>query len=323
MRTSLRGLTAAALPVLLSAYLLNVGPDDPARSDHTPQDAGAATASTRAAGATSQTRGTSGAADAVDKILVLVVENHSLEQMRSGMPFTAGLADRYGHAVNYHAITHPSLPNYLAIAGGTTGGVTDDAPPAANPLAGQTVFGQALEHGRTARVYADGMQGSCTLQNGGSGYAVRHNPWAYYPAERRACQSYDVPLTSLRRDIADGRLPNVGMVIPNVCHDAHDCSLASADAWFRQQLTALMNGPDWASGHLAIVVTADEDDWNHGNQVLTTVISPGVRSLVVRSPLTHYSLSRALSEVAGGRPLQRAAGAPSLLRAFGLHAGAA
>ena len=32
-------------------------------------------------------------------------------------------------AVNYTAVTHPSLPNYLAMTSGTTAGITDDCNP--------------------------------------------------------------------------------------------------------------------------------------------------------------------------------------------------
>src|SRR4051794_38617798 len=50
----------------------------------------------------------------VSKLLVFVVENHSLTQMRSQMPYTASLAERFGYATDYVAIRHPSLPNYIA-----------------------------------------------------------------------------------------------------------------------------------------------------------------------------------------------------------------
>src|SRR5690242_5273089 len=74
------------------------------------------------------------AGTAVTKLMVLVVENHSLAQMRSGMPWTFRQAQRFAYASDYHAIRHPSLPNYLAIAGGSTFGVADDAPPASHPI---------------------------------------------------------------------------------------------------------------------------------------------------------------------------------------------
>jgi acid phosphatase len=79
-----------------------------------------------------------------------------------------------------------------------------------------------------------------------------------------------------------------------------------------------MEGPDWKSGQLAIVVTADEDDRHHGNNVLTLVANPALHGKVVTEPLSHLSLSRSLSEVSGSVPLNKAVGAPSLLGTFGL-----
>ena len=93
----------------------------------------------------------------VTKLLVVVVENHSLDQMKVGMPYTFGLAQKYGYATDYHAITHPSLPNYIAIAGGQTYGVRDDKLPAYHRLSGRSVFGQALRNGKTAATYAESM----------------------------------------------------------------------------------------------------------------------------------------------------------------------
>ncbi len=259
-------------------------------------------------------------ANQVDKILVFVVENHSLEQMRDGMPWTYDLATRYGHATNFFALTHPSLPNYIAMAGGDMMGVRDDNPPAQHRLRGPSVFGQAIASGRTAGTYAEGMGRNCAGDPAGR-YAPKHNPWAYFVDEAAACQKYDVPLTRLDADVAAGKLPAVGMVIPDLCNDAHDCDLGAADRWMRAVVGKVMSGPDWAGGHLAIVITADEDDRNHDNRILTAVLHPALNRVVVDKRLDHYALSRALSEVGGSAPLRQAANAPSLLEAFGLRAG--
>jgi acid phosphatase len=254
----------------------------------------------------------------VTKLLVFVVENHSLRQMRTGMSYTARLARRYGYAVDYHAIGHPSLPNYLAIASGRTHGVRDDLPPSSHPLRGRTVFGQALALGRTAKVYAEGMPSRCALVDGGHLYAARHNPWTYFVQERSQCRLHDVAMTEFARDVDRGRLPNAGLAIPNMCNDAHDCSLSTADDWLRNRLSRVWHGPDWRSGHLAVVITADEDDYSQGNRVLTVVVHPSQHSHVVRSPLTQYSLTRLYEDVLRAGHLGRAARAPSMTRAFGL-----
>ena len=256
---------------------------------------------------------------AVTKLLVVIEENHSLSQMQSGMPYAYSLAQRFGYATNYHAITHPSLPNYLAIVSGQTKGVTDDEPPSAHRLTGRTVFGQAIAHGKKAAVYADGMRTACSATSSGSPpYAVGHNPWPYFVGERRACRAHDTPLGRLWSAIRSGRLPNAGLVVPDKCHDAHDCSLSAADAWFRHLMTKVFLGRDWRSGHLAVVLTADEDDGSQGNGVLTVVIHPSQRHHVVTAPLNHYSLTKLYEQVSHTTYLGHAGAAPSLARAFRL-----
>ena len=110
------------------------------------------------------------------------------------------------------------------------------------------------------------------------------------------------------------------MLVPDVCHDAHDCPLAQADAWISDQLGMVLEGPDFRAGRLAVVITADEDDGSDNNRILTVVAHPGLEHAVVHERLSHYSMSRAYAEVAGVQPLRRAADATSLLQAFGLRA---
>jgi len=274
----------------------------------------AACSSTQAPSGATQT----GASTPVSKVLVFMVENHSLDQMKQGMPYTLGLAQKYGYATHYQAIQHPSLPNYLAVAGGSTFGVQQDLAPAATSVSGESVFGQALSMGKTATLYAEGMIDNCAPFSSGR-YAVRHNPWAYFRDETAACRQHDVPIEKLASDVTSGSLPNVGMVIPDLCNDAHDCPLSAADAWLKGQLEQVLSGPDFASGRLVVVITADEDDHHQDNTVLTSVLHPDLTGVVVDEPLTHYALTGLYDEVLGAPPLREAASAPSMLSAFGLH----
>jgi phosphatidylinositol-3-phosphatase len=261
-------------------------------------------------------------AQPVTKVLTIVEENHSLEEMKAGMPFLYSLAQRFSYANNYVAIRHPSLPNYLAIAGGDTFGVTDDAGPASHPLSSQSVFGQAIAQGRTAGVYAESMSGNCT-QSGNGGYAVKHNPWPYFVDERALCNVFDTPETEFAVAVGANALPNAGLLIPNLCHDAHDCSLGTADGWLKNRLPNILASSDFTSGKLAVVVTADEDDNTSGNKVLTVVLHASLDGShkVVSTALTHYSLSRFYSQTTGASPLRKAAAAPDMAEAFGLTVG--
>jgi hypothetical protein len=260
----------------------------------------------------------------VTKVLTFVEENHSLAQMEAGMPYAFGLAQQYGYADNWTAITHPSLPNYVAIASGKTYGIVDDKAPSSHKLAGPSVFGQTVTAGKTAKLYAEGETKNCMLTNTGQ-YAVKHNPWAYFvdSTERTPCNTNDVPTTKLDADITAGTLPVTGMVVPNLVDDGHDGTLAAADNWFKAWMLKIFAGPDWASGRLAVVLTADEDDKLSGNKVLTVVIHPAVSTKVVSTPLTHYSLTRFYEDVAGTSRLNGAATATDMAADFGLYPGIA
>ena len=253
------------------------------------------------------------------KILVVIEENHSLSQMQAGMPFLAQQSQTYGYATHWQALTHPSEPNYLAIVGGSTFGVTNDAPPSRNASqVGQarTVFDQALDAGKTAATFAESMPQSCHDQDAGN-YAVRHNPWVYFPRSSGACRSFDVGLPEFAGAVQRDALPTVGFLIPNLVHDAHDASLGAADAWLKQQLTPVLHSADFTSGRLVVVVTADEDDKRSGNIVLTSVLSTRLHHTVVGRPLTHYSLTRFIAQVLHLPPLGHGRTAPDMRAAFG------
>jgi acid phosphatase len=256
-------------------------------------------------------------------VLVVIEENHSYAQMRQGMPFLAHLSATYGYATHWTALAHPSLPNYLGIAAGTTFGIRDDKPPAAHSSdigSASSVFDQAIAARKTAATYAESMPRNCDVRASadGSRYAVRHNPWAYFPRGRTDCLAHDENLASFAGDAAHNTLPNVGFLIPNLDHDAHDGSLAGADSWLKQQLAPVLRSSDFTSGRLVVVVTADEDDRGFGNSVLTSVLTPRIHHQVVATPLTHYSLTRYLAQVLGVRPLANGATAPDMAVAFGL-----
>jgi phospholipase C len=259
----------------------------------------------------------------VTKALTIILENHGIAQAVNEMPKLMQFARRYGYAKHYQALTHDSLPNYIALAAGSTRGVVDDAPPAAHHLRGPSVFDQALAGGRTAKTYAEGMPTRCATDDAGS-YAVRHNPWTYFAdaASRRACNMYDVPLGTtssgaLHRDITQGTLPTVGLIVPDLCHDAHDCALSVADNWVAAWTRQVLAGPDWRSGHLALVVTFDETEGSTSdNTVLTVVAAPTMRARISTESYTHYSWTRWMSNLAGRAPLGHAATARSLAHGF-------
>jgi acid phosphatase len=257
----------------------------------------------------------SGPSSPVSKVLVIVEENHTLSEAKADMPFLMAEAEQYGYASGYQAVAQPSLPNYLAITGGSTFGVTDDDGPDAHPLSGPSVFGQVLAAGKSARVFAESQPSNCATDDTGD-YAVRHTGWPYYTDERAECQANQVDLGALPAAI-NSSLPTVALVVPNLCNDAHNCSLGTADDWLRAWVPRVTSGPDFSTGRLAVVVTFDEGS-DSDQQVLTVVLHKSLHGKVVGAPLTHFSLTGLIDDAAHLPKLREAAAAPSMKDAFGL-----
>ena len=250
------------------------------------------------------------------------MENHTAREVlgASAAPFETALAAACGSADDYRAVGAPSLPNYLAATSGSTHGVHDDGGPGAHAIAGTNLFRQVRDVGGTARSYEEGMTGNCQLAGHGR-YAVKHNPQAYYAdaTDRAACQTDDVPLGTLRAgalvdDLDAGRLPTFSFVTPDLCHDTHDCDVATGDAWLHDWVGLLVASPTYRAGRTAVFVV-----WDEPTPMPLLVVGPGTPPGAKGGPsFDHLALLRTTEELLGLDVLPGAAAAPSMRPAFQL-----
>ncbi len=130
-------------------------------------------------------------------------------------------------ATHYYAISHPSLPNYLAIIGGSTFGIRSDC--TSCRASGPSLPQQLGEAGVDWRAYMQGMPRSCYLGVYSGLYAKKHNPFYYFPAivsDPASCNRV-VPGGRIWADLHSGSLPSFGWITPDLCNDAHDCPLGA------------------------------------------------------------------------------------------------
>ena len=219
------------------------------------------------------------------------------------LPYVNRLAQRCGLAVDYRAVSHPSLPNYLAATSGGTWGIGDDKPPSSHPLARASIFGRLMADGKTWRSYVESMPSNCALASSGL-YAVKHNPAAYYTPIRKRCAAWDVPLgttahgalaSALRAD----RLPAFSFVVPNVCSDMHSCPRETGDAWLGRWVQAIAASPVYKARQTVLFITFDEGS-KEANRVATIVVSPSTpRGTRSAKAFTHYSLLKTTAQLLG------------------------
>jgi hypothetical protein len=240
----------------------------------------------------------------------------------SSAPRLSSYASKCGLATHYDAITHPSLPNYLAATSGSTGGVTSDCGPASCPQRRASLFGQVDAAHLQWRSYEESMPSRCDPSPSGR-YAPKHNPAAYFTPQRQRCQSWDVPLGSssagaFATALAHRTLPSFAFVTPDLCNDGHDCSTATADRWLGGWLDRITASPAYGAGDTTVFVTWDEgvgSDQHIATVVIAPTVPSGMRSA---ASYTHYSLLRTTEELLGLGRLGAAASSRSMRTAFRL-----
>lgn len=274
----------------------------------------------------SQPSNTSRAGSLIDKVMVIVLENHSAGQIRSGAPRLTALAKQYGSAPNALApCGHPSQPNYVCLSTGGKYLSTNDI----TTLPQADVWNDTLSAGRTMKVYADGLPPELGDRRKNVGaYAPRHVftvPFVATKVKADNFARFTVDSTALVADVAAGALPNVGALIPDNCHNAHDrCTAAGttqikqADNWIADRVRLLQSGSDWKSGHLLIVVTADEDNTLGANDISMIVIHPSLAHVTTAVPVTLYSLGGLLADVGHTPRLGMQVTDPDFAKAFHL-----
>ena len=272
-------------------------PDFPSPTHHSPGSTGPSTPSSPTTNAVS-----SGAT----KLLVFVIENHSLSEMQSQMPWTYQLGTTYGYATDFHAMTHPSLPNYLAIAGGSTFGVQDDLNPPDHPISGASVFGERARprphRPRVRRRHARRPAPSRTRASTPCG--TTRGPTSR--RERGECRTFDTPLDRFPHDVRAGRsarrrdggarrLPRRAQLSAG---DRRRVACAKGSGSRCRGRTSAPGGSPSSSPPTR--TTARKD-----NMMLTSWCTRASATSSRSSPLSHLSLSPALQP--GARPAAPAA----------------
>ncbi len=118
---------------------------------------------------------------AFSHIFTIVLENKEYTTIigKSDTPYLNSLVSIYGLATQYYAIGHPSLPNYMALTGGSTFGITSDCTTCFQHA--QNLADQIEASGRSWKAYMENMPSPCYIGDSPDGlYVQKHNPFLYY-----------------------------------------------------------------------------------------------------------------------------------------------
>jgi hypothetical protein len=257
-------------------------------------------------------------------VVLMVLENKERGTVVGSpdAPYLNSLVRRYASASRSYAITHPSLPNYLALVSGSTHGITSDC--STCQASGPNLADQLQRAGLSWKSYEEGLPRSCFRGATAGRYAKKHDPFAYWSSidcRRR------VSFTALDADLAAGRLPAFSFIAPDLCHDMHDCSVATGDRFLSQLVPRLLKG---LGPHGYLVLTFDEGSTDaaccggvaRGGRIATVVAGPDVApGRPGAAVVDHYGVLRTIEDTfglahLGGAADRRSGSLRGLFRSF-------
>ncbi|PYO44463.1 MAG: hypothetical protein DMD33_02880, partial [Gemmatimonadetes bacterium] len=223
-------------------------------------------------------------------VFVVTEENTDYSSVTSSsMPYLTGLAAQYGLATQYYANTHPSIGNYFELATGQVLTNDDGSSTIENV---SNIVRSLVGAGKTWKSYAESIPNACYLGGDTGNYARKHNVFALLSdvandPSGQACNI--VPFTQLASDLANGTLPAFSNIVPDLCNDAHDCSLSTADSWLQTNIAPLIASPVFQQDGLLIIVFDESggDNTLGGGRVYWTAISPSKSKRGYQSTTTY------------------------------------
>jgi hypothetical protein len=237
-------------------------------------------------------------------VAVIVMENEEYGGVIAARsaPYINGLARRYALARAMYAVGHPSLPNYLALTGGSTFGIQSDC---TSCSVDATSLVDQLEQAHVSwKAYMEDLPHPCFMGASSGAYAKKHDPFAYYARitdDPRRCGNI-VPLGRLGADERAHALPRFIWITPNLCHDMHDCGVSTGDRFLAMIVPAVLRS---LGRNGVLFLTWDEGSSDagccrlaSGGHIATIVAGPGAkRGARMTTPADHYSVLQTIEDL--------------------------
>src|SRR5437870_4535532 len=188
-----------------------------------------------------------------EQFVIVLMENHDLSDIYGPAPYMTQLADQYAFSQHWASITNPSQPNYIALIGGSTFGVSGDGN---HPNLNDPTLVDIIENsGHTWNAIAEGSGSGCSIN---PDRGEDHFPFLSYTtitgSAARCANLHSGGPTDVVAALNAGT--NFIWFTPTDQHNMHDNSVASGDSWLQSWVPGLLTA--MGSKHAALFLTYDE-----------------------------------------------------------------
>jgi hypothetical protein len=267
-----------------------------------------------------------------DHVFLILEENEGFNQIIGNKfaPILNALGANYGLATNYTGVADPSEPNYVAMLGGDTFGISSDDPYwfPGQSVDAENLMSQLEAAGKTWKGYFQGMpypgyrgfsypDKSNGIPDSDTQYVSKHNGIVNFTNMQTPAEfAHMVPFGHLAKDLAAGTVPSFSYIVPDECHDSHgappwcvDSSpinsvqqsflIAQMDAFVGEVVNAITSSSTWSTGNNAIVITFDEGTFAKSQIVTVVITNHGPRGVTDNTSFNHFSLLASLQQTFG------------------------
>ncbi len=232
-----------------------------------------------------------------NKVLIIVFENTDFGDALK-QPYFNSLVKEGALLTNYHALTHPSQGNYIAMIAGSQLGVTGDR----SVDLKQRHIGDLLEDVKKDwKVYADDYPGNCFLGSRSGNYVRKHVPFLSFtnvqtnPARCAKIVNSD----QFDKDLLNGELPQYSMYVPDLENDGHDTGVAFGDNWLKNRFDSLLHSQKMPED-LLVIITFDESSHNLDNKIYMLMWGAGIKAgSTSDDKYDHYSMLKTIEDNLG------------------------
>ncbi|KAI8096771.1 phosphoesterase family-domain-containing protein [Halteromyces radiatus] len=200
---------------------------------------------------------------------------------------------------NFNAITHPSQPNYIAAAAGSTMGVDSDS--VFNiPENVTTIFDLLEDKNLTWKTYQEDIPSVAFAGSKAGRYFRKHNPAISFDsiAQNPERSKNIVPGIELAKDILSDNLPNWMFYTPNIMNDGHDTDPSFAGKWMEGfYRSTLMINPSFLEKTLILITFDENGSTRKRNHIYSLLLGAIPKELQGTQDDTYYSHYSTLNTV--------------------------
>src|SRR6266705_2677095 len=247
-----------------------------------------------------------------DQLVVVLFENKNLNEVYGPATYMTQLANAFAFSTGWTSITNPSQPNYIALIGGSTFGVSGDGN---HPNLNHPTIVDIIENsGHTWNAIAEGSGSGCSIN---PDRGEDHFPFLSYTTitgnAARCANLHSGGPADVVAALNAGT--NFIWFTPNDGHNMHDNSVASGDVWIQSWVPGLLTA--MGTKKAALILMFDEA-YKSPPYIYMSFSGPATKlAYNSTASYSHYSLAKLLEDVWGGGSLgQGDVNAPSPLEFF-------